>query len=329
MDINVILNFISNAMDWSAVLRTIVSTGVVVAILSFLARTTITHYLKRNVETHKANLTRDVETQKTELSREVETHKAGLSREVESHKARLALDGETHKAWLSQQAQEALAAFKAELDTKTARFDRIRQEILLWSNPILGSVRELQNRLDNIIADEGYLLLSPNSKAEINPEWSIDYEYFFPSTVFLFAQYFCWVRLLEERLSFELFEEQVEKDQFFQKVNEVGRTLSEFPLRETEEISHPGDIQVFRLQQRALGETLYVGDGTNLRAMRYSEFLEKWNDAKFKRRFDPLAHFLNKLEPKEKSRWKRLVLMREALQELQSTCEHLLSSKNA
>jgi hypothetical protein len=75
-----------------------------------------------------------------------------------------------------------------------------------------------------------------------------------PSTVFLFSQYFCWIRLLEEKLSFELFERQTDKDTFFNKVEEVARTLASFPLRELNGIPGRGDLQVFRLQQRAIGE---------------------------------------------------------------------------
>ena len=64
-------------------------------------------------------------------------------------------------------------------------------------------------------------------------------------------------------------------------------------------------------------------DGTNVRAMRYAEFLDKWSDPEFRRRFDPLTRFLERLE-KEDPRWTRLVLMKKALNALQSKCEELL-----
>src|SRR5208337_1943344 len=194
-----------------------------------------------------------------------------------------------------------LEAYRTQLATDTAYRDRVREEVLRWSNPILGgSLKELQGRLVNILDNVGYAAISPKFTDRLNPEWSIDHEYFFSSTVFLFAQYFCWVSLLEERLSFELFKGHAERDEFFEKVKAVSRTLAGFPLSELEGISGSGDLQVFSLQQRAIGEALYVSDGTNLRAMRYSEFLEKWRDQEFQRRFKQLTRFLEELEPSNK-----------------------------
>jgi hypothetical protein len=169
-------------VDWGDVLKTIGSTTVVVAILGYVAQTSIKYFLDRDAET-----------------------------------------------------------FKSEVARKTARLDRVRQEVLRWSNPVLGSVQELQGRLKNVLDDDGYLALAPDSK--LNPDWSIDHQYFLSSTVFLFAQYFCWVHLLEERLNFELFEQQAEKDDFFREVKDVERTLASFPLDELRGRSGRGDRQ--------------------------------------------------------------------------------------
>jgi hypothetical protein len=77
------------------------------------------------------------------------------------------------------------------------------------------------------------------------------------STLYLFGQYFCWIRMLEEELNFELFESQVEKDEFFFAVREVSKALSDFPPS----YSCSGkDFQVFRLQQRVIGELCVVSD---------------------------------------------------------------------
>jgi hypothetical protein len=47
-----------------------------------------------------------------------------------------------------------------------------------------------------------------------------------PSTLFLFAEYFAWIRLLQERLSFELFESQETKDRFFAAIWGVTKALA-------------------------------------------------------------------------------------------------------
>ena len=123
-----------------------------------------------------------------------------------------------------------LEAFRTQLATDTAHRDRIRQEVLRWSNSIFGgSLIELQGRLENILTKQGYAALSSKSKDRLNPEWSVDHEYFFSSTVFLFAQYFCWVSLLKEKLpSFELFEDRAERV-IFQRTRCSGANASNVP----------------------------------------------------------------------------------------------------
>src|SRR6266571_5295276 len=93
--------------------------------------------------------------------------------------------------------------------------NRIREEIVTWANPILGAVNDLEHRLENILCDYGYLALDKNKCDEINPNWSITYEYFTQSTLYLFAQYYAWIQMLREKLNFELFQSEQTKDEFF------------------------------------------------------------------------------------------------------------------
>jgi hypothetical protein len=184
---------ISSGVDWGDVFKTLGSTTVVIAVLGFIGKATINQFFRRDVETHKANLKREADLALADA-------KARLDLELAATRAR------TDAALLEQKANfdKQMEAFKTDLATNTARADRIREDIERWANPILGSVMELQGRLDNILKEEGHLALTPVAQDRINREWSITYEYFLPSTVFLFSQYFCWVRLLEETLSFEL-----------------------------------------------------------------------------------------------------------------------------
>jgi hypothetical protein len=294
---------ILSSVDWNGVFTKIGSTAVVVAILGFIAQVIIKHLLSRDIAQYKANLKREAD------------------RELADARARV------ENALLEVRAEfdRQIETFRTELATRTALAERIRQEIVRWANPILGAVMELHRRLDNILKNEGYLALSPTVEKRVNSEWSITYEYFLPSTIFLFSQYFCWIRLLEEKLSFELFERHADKDAFFSKVYTVRRTLGSFPLKELQGLQGAGDRQVFGLQQQALGETLAVHDGTDLRCMRFSEFTDKWRETEFSRRFDPLTHFIDRLEPENQHRWKRLELMAEALGQMRLECERLLS----
>lgn len=275
------------------VLKTLASTAIVVAMLGYFARTTIKHFLQRNLEEHKAQLTQ-------EAAAELLAQKNKFDKQME--------------------------AFKTGLTAETTRKDRIREEITRWANPILGSVEGLEARLENVLSNDGYLALSPDAEDRINPEWSVTYDYFLPSTIYLFCQYFCWIRLFDEKLSFELFRKHQEMNSFRERIRNVERMLGSFPLKELDDVPAAGDRQVFRLQQRAMGEALASQEGSDPRCMRLSDFMEEWKDPDFRVRFDPLMHFLDQLEPKDERRWKRLELMKSALHELHQECAGLLAT---
>jgi hypothetical protein len=121
--------------------------------------------------------------------------------------------------------QRHLAVIQVEREKK----ERIRQEVIRWANPILGAVKQLEGRLKNILEEDGYLALSKSYEQFVNPSWSISYEYFINSTLFLFGQYFAWVQMLQEELSFELFQTQQDKDDFLVAIAEVAKSLARFP----------------------------------------------------------------------------------------------------
>jgi hypothetical protein len=309
-------------VNWGNVFNTLGSTAVVVAILGFLAKVIIDDVFARGLETHKNKL-------KEAADKDVESHKAALKRDADLELARVKELAD--RELLAQKAKFDLqmAAFQTELATRSARADRMREEIVRWANPILGSVMALMRRLQNILHEEGYLALSPETEIKVDTDWSIRYDYFLCSTVYLFCQYFCWVRLLQESLSFELFEKHEEKDSFIKSIHAVGGKLSAYPLRELGNLPPGGDYQVFNLQQLALGESLIVREGTEVRCMRYSEFEMKWADPAFKHQFDPMTRLVDRLQPTSVRRWKRVELMKAALADLNKQCENLLAPKTA
>lgn len=76
----------------------------------------------------------------------------------------------------------------ATIRRREAKAERIRQEVLLWTNPVLGAVKSLESRLRNILSDKLYLGLDPAQAHEERPvgsDWSMDYEYVMESTLFL------------------------------------------------------------------------------------------------------------------------------------------------
>ncbi len=212
-------------------------------------------------------------------------------------------------------------------ESEKQKQERIRNEIIRWSNPVLSSVQSLQSQLRNILEHGGYLAMGKDYKEQINPNWSISYDYFMSSLPFLFGQYFAWTQMLRDELNFELFETQVEKDSFFQAIHNVSRALSSFPPS-SRYTCKGKDTQVFSLQQRAIGELFIVREGNNKRCLSYPEFVENMKSAEFQFHFQPLVTLLDGIRPDDDCRWKRLEATAIALKELEKVCKELLNLQN-
>lgn len=211
------------------------------------------------------------------------------------------------------------------LETRKEKEERIRKEIIHWANPILGAVQDLEFRLNNILHRDSHPVLSEKYEEGDIPGWSISYEYFVNSTLYLFGQYFAWIRMLQEELSFELFESQQEKDAFFDGIAEVASTLSSFPPERYSSCSGE-DVQVFRLQQRAIGEIMIYNESDNRRCLSYPDFLQELKKPQFYHHLEPLVVLLKDLQkPEDQCRWRRLEATRQALAELRTKCEELVT----
>ena len=205
------------------------------------------------------------------------------------------------------------------------RSERIRDEVLRWANPILGAVTGLESRLANILDDSLYLALDADLDKErpVDDDWAIGHEYAMESTLFLFAEYFAWIRLLQQRLSFELFQSRETNDRFLAAVWDVSKALSRWPDESV--VGFGTDAQVFALQQRAIGELLIRSDPNGQKdVVGYPEFLSlRVEDARLEHVLSPLVLLLQGVEPATK-RWCRLVSTREALGALRAQCDGLL-----
>jgi hypothetical protein len=142
------------------------------------------------------------------------------------------------------------------------------------------------------------------------------------SLPFLFGQYFAWTQMIRDELSFELFETQHGKDSFFQAIHNVNRALSSFPPKYA---CKGKDVQVFSLQQRAMGELLIVREGSNKRCMSYPEFVERLKSPEFQYHFQPLLALLDGARPEDDCRWQRLKSIATALNDLEKVCNKLLN----
>lgn len=208
------------------------------------------------------------------------------------------------------------------LELEESKKERIRAEIVRWANPILSAVDELQFRLLYILKKGVFRAL--NKDSDLDPNWSITYSYYMNSTLYLFGQYFAWTQMLQKELNFELFQSQQEKDEFFNAINKVSESLGHYS------VSHPcsgKDTQVFRLQQRAIGELMIDRENNQMQCMSYPDFLKKLNDNEFSQHMDPIKLLLDDLNPDQDCRWKRLEVVFYAIKELKECCEKILELK--
>jgi len=296
------------------VLATIGSAAAFTAILAYLTKSVFNQLFKRDIESYKNELKRRTDAELIEAKGRIDREIAETNRKAEA--ARIELKAEFDRE---------IAEFQAQIANRSAQADRVRTEVEHWANPILGAVRDLHRRLANIL-ERGNPALSRDAKRPIAPGWSLTGEYYRVTTIFLFCQYFCWVRLLEERLRFDLFRDVAEKSEFLLKVRAVNNTLGSWPLKlppGTRPSPEESDRQVFNLQQRSLGEALIVREGEDERCMRLDQFQERWKDPAFQDKFAPVASLLNGLQETER-RWNRLKLTLAALRELDETAVRVL-----
>jgi hypothetical protein len=201
------------------------------------------------------------------------------------------------------------------------REERVRREVTRWANPILEAVKGLSARLGNILNHNSYLALGGEYQEGQIAGWSATHDYFLHSTMFLFGQYFAWTRLVAEELNFELFEHQEAPEKFFETLDEVRKALGRWPLADR---CSGKDIQVFTLQQRAIGELLIVCEGETRKCMGYRKFLSLVHDAEFEMHLKPLRSLLEATYPDNQCVWSRLQRTMDALIEVEKWCDQLL-----
>jgi len=291
-----------------------VSTILATALL-FLYRTWISERLKNAIRY-------EYEIQKAAVAHEhmmlLETHKAELTAQHQTalEELRVRSTYEIERVRHAQQAE--MERFRTLLQIEVASDERIRAEIVKWANPIFGAVSSLEGRLENIINNHGYLALKPGFA---QPGWSVTHDYFMQSTLFAFSEYFCWVRMLEERMSFEMFRSQEQKNAVFRAFAEVAAALRSFPPPFD---CDGDDAQVFIFQQRAIGEMMMREIGGRPACLPYHEFEMKFQEVEVAARIAPLKSLLENLSPQSDCRWKRVSLTLTKLHDLGLVCRELL-----
>lgn len=316
-------------------------TAALIAVVAFLAKLLAQHWLAESMEEFKLGLSRRLEEHKSELTTRLESHKSDLQSQVETHKAKLALENakavdaakfEFEQELILRRGEVDLAreGYRVSVESEKQRIERLRAQTQRWALPIQGAIEDLRHRLNDVINNDGYLMLDEaTTKVE---GWSADYRYYMSSTVYYFAQYFCWTRLMQQQLGHDLFDSTGNMRKFIEYVNDIGDIIGRFPFDPEGDAEDTADFQVFRLQQRAIGELLLTRQASGEQVMTYREFLDKWttqDDAAFKQHIAPVIQFLDKLQPNKDLRWTRVTSLLEELGSFSSLCEVLLHSPQA
>ena len=312
------------------ILSTAGATAALIGGAAFLTKALVQNQLTKDLEEFKRDLQRDQQL-------EIESYKAAVLQDIESHKARLLLQNTQALDAAKFEFEKELILHRGEVDlvkegyrysaeSEKQRNERLRSQVQRWALPIQGAIADLSHRLEDILTDDGYLPLSSTYKKVEG--WSADYDYFMPSTLYYFAQYFCWTRLLQQQLGHELFQSGEEMGAYFEIMDQASQSVGRFPYyKEKGDPSDAVNRQVFRLQQRAIGELLISNAGAGENILTYREFLDRWmkkDDEVFSRHIAPLELFLRDLSPTNDLRWTRLHDMNNRLHKFEQACQEIL-----
>lgn len=211
------------------------------------------------------------------------------------------------KAVLEKYKNELKIEFEKEksvLKQEYEKYDRQREELKKWANPVLAAVNGLAGRLNYIVTDNGYQELEKH-----HPQFN----YYFPSTLYYFAQYLCWIQILKEEINYEIFSEKAEEVNFFKSLRDVNVSLRN--------VNSPAPI--FSLQQRQIAEIMRSDVDEKRKCITYHEFVIKHKeDGTFKDILKPLEELVEKIAGPDQY---TNTILKEVL-DLKEQCQGLLKS---
>jgi hypothetical protein len=160
------------------------------------------------------------------------------------------LAAERHEATKAEQAQEILSRYR---------------------EPLLLAAFNLQSRLHNAVGGN-YLHIFLDHEDEDERRYARDY------TVYVLADYFCWVEIIRREMRFLDLGDGDSNRTFNKHLTIVG---SEFST-----LNYANHFRLFKGQQRAMGELLMVTGNGRADSMTYPAFCSRLdNDAEFRRWF--------------------------------------------
>jgi heme exporter protein D len=147
-----------------------------------------------------------------------------------------------------------------------------------YREPLLWSAHALQGRLFNAVRP-GFLSTFLHSGDPDDERYTRDY------TVYVLADYLCWVEIIRRDLQFLDLGDVERNKRFFGFLDRMTQIVAALDV--------PSPLRLFRGQQRAIGELLLIrvedSTGTRYESMGYAEFCERLDtDARFASWFNRL-----------------------------------------
>jgi hypothetical protein len=163
-----------------------------------------------------------------------------------------------------------------------------------FTTPLMRSSETLERQINNFVLN-------------VDEDWYRTTDYYRLSTLYSFAEYLAWVRLIERRLGFIAIEHSHGGQRLDKAINGLFRAMSSFHYFRGIPDRAVADSAVPRRLFTAMGEVSIVrrdGDDT---VLEFSEFCVRYvNDQQFRRWFRELDEFLAAAGD-EPFRWDRLI----------------------
>lgn len=167
---------------------------------------------------------------------------------------------------ISARASRRQALLAAELERQTAALARdvARQDVMSRvRDPLLWAAYDLQSRIYNIARSQfGFLALYYKDG---NPQ---EREYARRNTLYVIAEYFCWVEIIRRRVQFLDLGNREDNRKVVDLLYEVSNRFSS-------DRNQGAGFRLFRGEQRAIGELMISEDGDGQGCIGYAEFCRR------------------------------------------------------
>lgn len=189
------------------------------------------------------------------------------------------------------------------LPEQLKRKQRTKEVIAKYRDPLLKSGLDLQRRLYSIARLDFLTIYYQISKSE--KEYAINH------TLFVVAEFLCWVEILRREVQFVDFGKINKNKKLENFLEEVNKAFSTHETNAT--------LRIFRGEQRAIGEIMIYDDETGMYCIGYAQFIQKLeNDSQFAKWFSKLMDSIDLLatQSEKEENYERLVRIHDSLIDL-------------